>query len=133
MIIKAHHSLTDGLGLSAFCMALSEDYHASNLPCVRPPTKWQEFFLFLIYPFLVVKGIGEAPKKANNIHAFKHDKVPVQGNKVGAFSMDLDISQIKAYTKSRAISVNDYVMATFGTTLHEYFENHKDEGFETPT
>lgn len=46
--------------------------------------------------------------------------------------MDLDIKQIKALCKKKKCTINDYMTATIGTTLYEYFENHKNEGFKTP-
>jgi len=78
-------------------------------------------------PFLIIKGFLEMAKKADNTHCFKHELNSVQGlKKTGAFSMDLDISQIKMLCKKKKCTVNDYVIATLGTTLYEYFENHKD-------
>jgi hypothetical protein len=130
MVLKCHHCFTDGLGLSAFAMALADEYDANNLPRINPPHWIYEIFLTLMFPFLVIKGLVGVPRfgqaRANNIHAFKHDKTLVKGIKSGAFSMDLDISLIKIFCKKQQCTVNEYIAATFGTTISEYFETQKD-------
>ena len=75
-------------------------------------------------PYLLIRGLCEIPKKSDNIHFFKHDRVPISGKKKGAFSMDLDVGEIKTLCKKLKCTVNDYVCATLGTSLYEYFENH---------
>jgi hypothetical protein len=77
MVLKAHHCLTDGLGLSAFCMALSDEYDAKNLPRINPPHWFFEFLLLLITPYLILKGLMDVPSKASNTHAFKHELNPI--------------------------------------------------------
>jgi len=99
--MKAHHCFTDGLGLSAFFMALSDKYDANNLPRITPPHWTFEILMVILTPYLIVKGLIMVPTKASNIHCFKHKKTPVQGIKSGAFSMDLDINLIKQLCKEK--------------------------------
>ena len=73
MILKAHHCFTDGLGLSAFCMALSENYDANNLPRINPPHWIYEILLLILTPYLIIKGLLGVPTKASNTHCFKHE------------------------------------------------------------
>ena len=49
------------------------------------------------------------------------------GRKNGAFTTDLDIDEIKEFSKMRGCSLNDYMMALLSNTLYEYFDNHKAE------
>jgi len=95
MILKAHHCFTDGLGLSAFCMALSDKYDANDLPRIAPPHWTFEILMVIMTPYLILKGLMDVPTKASNTHCFKNERTPVQGIKSGAFSMDLDVDQIK--------------------------------------
>jgi hypothetical protein len=77
VIVKCHHCLTDGLGLAAFALALSDGYDASNLPSIKPPHWLFEMLMTILMPFLVIKGLAGNPSKSDNIHAFKHEKTPV--------------------------------------------------------
>ena len=36
LFLKTHHCFTDGLGLATFFLALSGEYDANALPCVKP-------------------------------------------------------------------------------------------------
>jgi hypothetical protein len=92
LILKCHHCFTDGLGLAAFALALSDEYDGSNLPCVKPHHWFFEMLMVIMTPYLIIKGLADNPTKASNIHAFKHDLTPVKGIKSGAFSMDLEIA-----------------------------------------
>ena len=49
------------------------------------------------------------------------------GRKNGAFTTDLDINEIKEFSKKQGCSLNDYMMALLSNTLYEYFDNHKAE------
>lgn len=117
LILKAHHSFTDGLGLSAFLLTISDGYDAKNLPQINPPHWLFEMMVFLMSPIMVLHGYCCVAYKSNNIHAFKHTDSPKKGIKSGAFSMDLDISKIKELCKKKQCTVNDYVMATLGTAM----------------
>jgi hypothetical protein len=59
---------------------------------MKTPSWCFELLIVILWPFLIVRGLFGNPKKANNIHAFKHDLTAVKGIKSGAFSMDLEIS-----------------------------------------
>jgi len=101
MILKAHHCFTDGLGLSAFCLALSDGYDANNLPQIQPPHWAIELLMVIMKPFLLVKGLTILARKEDNIHCFKHEEASTLGIKTGAFSMDLDINEIKHLCKKK--------------------------------
>jgi NRPS condensation-like uncharacterized protein len=54
-IIKASHSMGDGMAFSSLFLALSDVYDSSALPCLRQTPIWLMAFLYLLYPFLVLK------------------------------------------------------------------------------
>ena len=99
MVMKANHCFTDGLGMGAFCLALSDNYDASNLPRIVPLHWAFECLMIIMSPLLLLKGTWNVPAK--NVHYFKQNSDAVSGIKKGAFSMDLDISQIKQICKER--------------------------------
>ena len=53
IIFKFHHAFTDGLGMATFMQALGGNYKATNLPCIRPVSKFQQILQYLIAPWLL--------------------------------------------------------------------------------
>lgn len=41
--------------------------------------------------------------------------------------MDLDVKEIKAFSKSKGCTLNDYIVALLSTALYEYFDRRKDQ------
>ena len=134
MILKAHHSFTDGLGFSAFGLAMSGDYDSSNLPSLKPLPWYMNIVIFLLNPFLVSRTNCEVLGLKKNYNSVKKN-VALSGDKSGSFTEDLNLAEIKAFCKAKKCSINDYCGALLGNTLYEYFENHKEEHglkFEIP-
>lgn len=82
--------------------------------------------LFLASPFIAAKSTFDILRKDGTICAIKKD-MPFTGRKNGAFSEELDLNEIKAYTKQRGVTLNDYMICVLSTTLYEYFDRRKEE------
>jgi len=54
----------------------------------------------------------------------------ITGKKKGAFSMDLNIKDIKEASKKLGCTVNDFTTAILSNTIHEYFQRHIDQAPE---
>ena len=86
------------MGFSGFAMALSDGYDHTSLPSLKPLSFGKRLMVFLLSPYLIIKGNLDVARKHNNINPIKKDK-PLTGNKRGAFSQDFDLSKIKAFCK----------------------------------
>ena len=134
MVIKAHHTFTDGLGFSAFGLAMSGDYDSSNLPSLKPLPWYMKLAIFILNPFLVSRTNCEVLGLKKNHNSIKKN-IGISGNKVGSFTEELNLAEIKAFCKSKKCSINDYCGALLGNTLYEYFDKHREEQnmkFEIP-
>jgi NRPS condensation-like uncharacterized protein len=49
------------------------------------------------------------------------------GKKNGAFTRDLDIKQIKDFSRKYNCTVNDVLSALLSVSLYKYFEEHIDD------
>ena len=54
------------------------------------------------------------------------------GKKVGAVSFDMDFPQIKAFTKQRGITVNDYYFGLLSKTVYQYMSTKVTDISEIP-
>lgn len=114
------------MGFSGFAMAMSDGYDHTALPAIKPLSLCKKLMIFLLSPYLVIRGNLDVARKHNNINLIKKDK-PLTGNKKGAFSQDFDLASIKQFCKKNSCSIHDYMGAVLGTSLYEYFDNHKDQ------
>lgn len=124
MIMKVHHSFSDGLGLATLFQCLTDVYDPKDLPAMRPVDFIKNLLVHLISPFLVIQTIIETSLQPNDVNAINHGQI-LSGIKTGGFSYDLDLDEIKAYCKSFSCSLNDYTSSLLSVALHEYFVNEE--------
>ena len=53
ILIKVHHSMLDGLGGAAFCLALSDECDINSMPALKPLPWCTKLIVYLLMPFLV--------------------------------------------------------------------------------
>lgn len=129
VIIKAHHSLADGLGFSFFFMAMSDNWDKNALPALKPMGCLKTTLVYTLLPFLVLKsGIQMALQFQDNNCIKK--KVPMSGRKNGAYTEEIDLAKVKAVAKANGATVNDFMTALLSVTLYKYFEDHRHDKFE---
>jgi len=123
IVLKCHHSFTDGMGLSTLWLAFSGDYEPKSLPTVRQLSCWKKIMLDLISPFIVIWymaiKLGCLKVDKNEI---KKAGIPASGIKSGAYRYDFNVQSMKKYCKANKCSINDYTTALLSCTLYEYFE-----------
>ena len=56
VIIKAHHSLADGLGFASFFLALSDIWDKNAMPSMKPLGILKKILIYTLLPFLVMKS-----------------------------------------------------------------------------
>jgi hypothetical protein len=73
------------MGFSGFAMAMSDGYDHTALPALKPLSLSRKLMIFLLSPYLLIKGNLEVARKYNNINFIKKEKA-LTGKKKGAFS-----------------------------------------------
>jgi hypothetical protein len=54
LVLKAHHSLGDGMGFAHFFLALSDDYNHKNLNALKSISWIKKIIVFILQPFLII-------------------------------------------------------------------------------
>lgn len=98
IIVKTHHCFTDGLGFSTFFLAMSGEYTSSSLPGMKPLPFLKQLLIYLLSPIIIVQATIDILSKQGTFNAIKKN-MPFTGRKNGAFSNDLNLAEIKEYTK----------------------------------
>lgn len=130
MIMKVHHSFSDGLGLATLFQCLTDVYDPKNLPAMKPVGFLKNLFIHLISPFLILQTIIETSAQKEDMNAINHGQA-LSGIKTGGFSYDLDLGEIKAYCKSANCTINDYTSSLLSVALHEYSSNEEKKMIAT--
>jgi NRPS condensation-like uncharacterized protein len=53
IMMKIHHSMFDGLGGAAFCLALSDECDIKSMPALKPLPCYTKLIVYLLMPILV--------------------------------------------------------------------------------
>ena len=70
---------------------MSDKYDHTALPALKPLSFGKKLMVFLLSPYLIIKGNLDVARKSNNINFIKKD-LPLTGIKRGAFSQDFDLA-----------------------------------------
>jgi hypothetical protein len=54
LVLKAHHSLGDGLAFAHFFLALSDDYNSKNLNALKSISYITKIIVYILQPFLII-------------------------------------------------------------------------------
>ena len=54
LIIKAHHSFTDGMGFASFFLILSNNFNGKNLGSIKPLSWTKKVLVVAAIPFLIM-------------------------------------------------------------------------------
>ena len=120
IVMKAHHSFCDGLGIACLFSSLSLEYDSTNLPGMKQVPWFKRFFIFLISPLLVLYVLIKVQLAPNDENIMKNSE-PKTGRKTGAYSKDLDLPAMKKYCKANKMTINDYTTSLLSVSLREYF------------
>lgn len=120
VILKIHHSFTDGLGIATFFQMFTDEYDPANLPAMRPIGFCKQLFVALISPLLMLSVILPTLIQKVDHNAMNTGK-PMSGVKTGGFSYDLDLEGIKKFCKAKSCTVNDYASSVLSCALYAYF------------
>jgi len=55
IIFKVHHSLGDGLALSSFFLAMSDNYSAAALPGLKPLSLGSRLLIWAALPYYLIR------------------------------------------------------------------------------
>lgn len=73
--------------------------------------------LYVLSPFLIIQATYDILVKKASYNAVRKN-IPMTNKKNGAYSMDINISEIKAMSKLKNCSLNDYVISCYSNTLY---------------
>lgn len=125
IVMKAHHSFTDGLGIACLFASIGQEYDSTTLPGMKPVPWIKRFFIFLMSPFLVLYVLLKVQLTPDDNNSMKNSE-PKTGRKTGAYSKDLDLPAMKKYCKANGITINDYTTSLLSISLREYFNKEKE-------
>jgi hypothetical protein len=54
LVLKAHHSLADGIGFAHFFLALSDDYNSKNINALKSIPLIKKIIIYILQPFLII-------------------------------------------------------------------------------
>ena len=125
IIVKFHHSFSDGLGVSSFLLSLSDQFDGKDLPGLKPLSFLKKLAIEIQMPFRMLAS-------AFKVFVSWHNPAPnvmkrgqkLSGIKKAAFKEYIDLEQFKKYAKLKNCSVNDYASALLSTAFYEYFEKY---------
>ena len=88
MILKSHHSVSDGLGISTFFLCLSGEFDPKTLPGVKPLGIVKDIIITILSPFLAARASLELLLTFRAPNSISGD-MEMTGIKRGAFTEDL--------------------------------------------
>ena len=132
-VLKAHHSLCDGLAAMQWLGSLSDVYDKDSFASIKPMSCFKRIMVIFTNPFVTLFEGTKLLLKFAVRNQIKNAGKPIVGKRNGWFSNDLDLTRIKKFSKQiRNCTVNDYTTTLLSTALFEYFETHQSEGQKLP-
>lgn len=126
VIVKTHHCMSDGLGFSIMFMCLSGEFDPKSLPGVKPLGIFKDIIITLLTPLLAARAALYIALSFASPNSICGDE-KMTGIKRGAFTEDFVIDDMKAFCKTKNVTINDYLCALISNSLYQFFENHKNE------
>lgn len=130
ILVKVHHSLSDGLGFVTFLQSLNDVYRHEDLPAMKPLSFLKEMLINLISPFLILRTFAINLTMSADTNFIKKDG-EASGKKTLGVIPDLHLPELKKYTKENKCTINDYSVALLSVSLHEYFKLEEKRAVET--
>jgi NRPS condensation-like uncharacterized protein len=124
ILVKSHHSLSDGLGFTTFLQSLNDNYNPADLPAMRPISPIKMYFLYFISPLLILWVLAANLTLGKDSNAIKKDGV-CSGKKILWPQTDMKLPKMKIFCKESKCTINDYCTALLSISLHEYFKNEE--------
>jgi hypothetical protein len=106
-----HHCMLDGQGFGAwFHNVFGDDDDISGLLTMPKLSFFNWFIIYMTAPFTVAYEIT-ALLCGKDDHNLLRKGIPLSGKKVGAFSREINLAELKKAAKAQVCSVNDYLTA----------------------
>jgi NRPS condensation-like uncharacterized protein len=134
ILIKIHHSFSDGLGLASLFLGLTDNYDPKYLTSMKPLPFLKKVLLFIISPYLVI-ATGSTALMAKEDRNILQNSAPISGQRSAGFNLGLSLERIKQYCHSRGCSINDFCSAVLCVVLHDYLKSnpiYDEKGRELP-
>jgi len=124
IIIKIHHNLTDGQGLSQLMHCFSDVYDSTALPCAKPISMVMWAFVALISPLLSIWYNGMFALFSKETHQLKKQE-EIHGQKTTAYYSGFNLKEMKSFCKERKCTLNDYMGTLVSCTLSDYMDQEE--------
>jgi hypothetical protein len=127
MLLKVHHTLTDGYGVASFMANVMDEFDEKNLPHLPELKWWQRILMYFSIPYnlyWIFMRYNFYPADVNPLTT-KHPHN--SGVKRGFFAKEYMVADVKTKAKEMKVSVNDFLMTVLSMTMKEYFISKGDE------
>lgn len=125
VVLKIHHSFTDGLGIATFFQMFTDEYDPKNLPAMKPLGLCKQLFVFLISPLLMLGAVLPTMIQKVDYNAMSCGK-QMSGVKTGGFSYEINIDEMKKYCKAKSCTVNDHASSVLSCAMYAYFKEEEE-------
>lgn len=117
LILKMHHTMTDGYGVAQMLANVSDMYDEHVLPQLPTLKWWQVILMYLSMPYysiiIALKYFTYVPD--NNPLRSVHPEN--SGVKKGYFAKDYMLEDIKRVARAHKVTINDLIMTTISMTV----------------
>jgi NRPS condensation-like uncharacterized protein len=132
ILVKCHHSLTDGIGIiSLFSLLNDGSYHPKNVPKFRGFSIWQKLMVSIFVPMALIMQCSVTLffklKDCNRIIHTPDRKNT--GDNVFLTTPLYDFADLrKCYKKFDKVTFNNFLMGIVGKSIHQWYaKNGVDE------
>lgn len=122
----SHHSLMDGVSSMALTASCTKNYSKDLFIKFNPVSLFMKTVLRLMIPFQLGLLLTNSVFTGRDVNKLTQNKKKMTGKVNLASSKLLSVAEMKAVSKKSGITINDIVMSSMSTAMHEYLDIKED-------
>ena len=122
LLMKMDHSLSDGIGMLSFLMAIADNYDISMFPQLKTPSIWQSFILNLLSPYYMIKSLAIDLNMKVQENIFKRTTGPIIGKRIIKIGKKYIFTQVSKLAKSLGLTFNEFITAVVSKATKAYLK-----------
>jgi NRPS condensation-like uncharacterized protein len=126
-ILKMHHVVTDGYGMSVFLANVMDTFDEKVLPHLPVMTSLQKVMMWLSIPYHWIKMAIEFVPYPSDNNPITWNTPYNSGEKKGLFAKEFSVEAIKKKSAQHKVTINDLIMTVISMTMKQYFLSKGDE------
>ena len=134
VVMKVHHTFSDGLGITHLLLGLSGASDPKCIPGMKSIPFFQKLAIYLILPFLVLKETVQVLLTKSDVNSINNWH-PLTGTKKAAH-LSLDVQALKKVSQANKCKVNDILMTITCLSLRDHLDQASSDPafkeFEVP-